>query len=133
MIDQNALWLIQQYMDGWKQNNLEMIVSCLKENCIVIESHGPLYQGINDIEKWFQFWKEAKSKILKWAIISFVFCEKEKTAFCEWDFSCISNNTQYDLPGISVVKFSDEKISFIHEYRMTKAAYQWKGNKLNSD
>jgi len=38
------------------------------------------------------FWEEAKSKITKWDILSFYFCNKEQTAFCEWDFECVSND-----------------------------------------
>jgi len=128
-----AYELVHQYTQGWKQNNLNMIASCLTEDCMIIESHGPIYQGINDIELWFKFWLEAKSTILKWKINSFLYCEEDKTAFCEWDFACISNNIGYDFPGISVVKFSDNKISFIHEYRMTQPAYVWQRNKLESE
>ena len=130
--EEKAFELIRLYIEGWKQNNLKMIISALKEDCIVIESHGPTYHGINDIKKWFNFWTEAGSKVLKWNIISLFFCEKEQVAFCEWDFSCLSNETQYDLPGISIVKFSDQKISFIHEYRMTQTAYKWEESKLDS-
>lgn len=76
-----ALILIQQYMDGWKHNDLDRIVSCLVKDCIVIESHEPMYDGVNDIEKWFKFWEMANSKILKWQIIAFNFCDNEKIAF----------------------------------------------------
>jgi hypothetical protein len=62
-----ALDLVQQYMNGWKQNNLPLIISCLTKNCIVIESHGPTYHGIEAIERWFQFWVEAKSTIIHYA------------------------------------------------------------------
>ncbi len=75
----------------------------------------------------------SESEILKWNITSFVFCEKKQTAFCEWDFDCISNNTKYTLPGISVIKFSDHKISFIQEYRMTHPPYEWQGDELKSE
>src|SRR3989338_5876426 len=91
-IEKIAFNLIQQYIDGWKQNNLTIITS----------------------------WLAANSKITKWNILSFYFCNEKKTAFVEWDFSCISNNIEYLIPaGISVVRFVEQKIAFIHEYRMT--------------
>ena len=77
--------------------------------------------------------EEAKSKITKWNILSFYFFDKEQTAFCEWDFECVSNDMTYALPGISIVKFKDEKITFIHEYRMTHSAYEWQGDELKSE
>jgi ketosteroid isomerase-like protein len=133
MNEENAFELVQEYMLGWKQNSIDVIKSCLTEDCVVIESHGPIYHGIGDIEKWFKLWIEAKSKVLKWEIITFSFCVKEEIAFCEWDFSCVSNDSKYDLTGISVVKFSDDKISFIHEYRMIHPANKWDGDKLKSN
>jgi hypothetical protein len=54
--------LILNYVDGWKQNNLQLIKECLTDDCIIIESHGPQYQGISDVERWFKLWLDAKSK-----------------------------------------------------------------------
>jgi hypothetical protein len=132
MIKKMALELIQQYISGWKQNNLQLITSCLTKNCVVIESHGPTYHGIGDIERWFEYWLQANSTVTKWDILSFSFCEKEQTAFCEWEFICLSNHIEYSLPGISVIKFKNNKIAFIHEYRMTRSAYQWNRDELKS-
>lgn len=125
--------LFQQYVSGWKQNHLPHILSCLTEDCIVIESHGPTYQSISDMKRWFEYWKAANSKITKWDILSFSFCEQNNTAYAEWDFSCVSNNQTYSFPGISVIKFTEEKISFIHEYRMTHQAYLWQRDTLKSE
>ncbi len=48
---QFARKLIQQYVDGWKENNLNKIISCLTSDCTVIESHGPTYYSVEDIKK----------------------------------------------------------------------------------
>lgn len=133
MNKKTALALVQQYVNGWKQNDLEKIISALSEACIVIESHGPTYHGINAITCWFDFWTKAKSTITQWDITSFYFNENEETSFFEWNFSCTSNNAQYSFSGISIVKFLNKKIILIHEYRMTHPAYIWKGDKLESE
>ncbi|NNM60512.1 MAG: nuclear transport factor 2 family protein [Legionellales bacterium] len=132
MIEKFAVDLTQQYISGWKSNNLAMIISCLAENCIVIESHGPTYHGISEIELWFKFWMEANSKVHKWDILSFCFSEKNETAYLEWDFACISKEIEYALQGLSIIKYTENKIAFIHEYRMTHPAYRWKREQLNS-
>ncbi|HEX4045178.1 MAG TPA: nuclear transport factor 2 family protein [Gammaproteobacteria bacterium] len=125
--------LIQQYINGWKQNDIAMITAPLAENCIIIESHGPTYHGIQSITRWFELWQAANSSILQWNIVSFSFYAETQIAFCEWDFACISNDIKYALLGISKVQFLKEKISFIHEYRMTKAPYVWRGDRLESE
>lgn len=48
--EKEAFELTQMYINGWKQNDLKMITPCLTENCIIIESHGPTYYGMRDIE-----------------------------------------------------------------------------------
>lgn len=133
MIKKDAFELILQYISGWKYNNLAIITSALIDDCIIIESHGPTYHGIGEIELWFKFWLESNSKVLNWQINSFYFCEQEQIAFCEWDFFCVSNDVEYTLPGISTIKFSDQKIAFIQEYRMTKIPYKWRKDRLISD
>jgi hypothetical protein len=128
-----AFELVNQYVTGWKQNDIKQICSCLLENCVVVESHGTTYCGIQDIEDWFRAWLAAKSKIIKWDILYFYYCDQEETAVFEWNFACISNDTEYLLSGISVIKFADEKIASIKEYRLTKPAHTWEKDKLESE
>lgn len=130
---QESLALIKKYISGWKKNDIHLIISSLHRECIVIESHGPIYHGINDVKLWFDLWLAANSRILKWDLISYYFCNNENTAFIEWKFECISNGMNYPLSGISVIKFSENKIIRIHEYRMTKSAFDWNNKKLISD
>ena len=52
----------------------------------------------------------------------------KKTAFVEWDFSCISNEVTHAFVGISIFKIAEQKICFIHEYRMTQPAFEWEGH-----
>lgn len=125
--------IVQIYINGWKQNNLDMILSSLAEDCVIIESHGPIYQGSAALKKWFALWLQANSQIKNWDIKSFYFCSDKHTAFTEWDFSCISNGAEYSFPGISIFKFRNQKIELIHEYRMTHNPYVWNGHMLQSD
>jgi ketosteroid isomerase-like protein len=133
MKETDAFRLTQQYINGWKENDLAQIIASLADDCTVIESHGPTYQGIAAVERWFELWLAANSHVKKWDITSFHFCEQQQVAFCEWDFACVSHNEEYALLGISIIKFSDHKINTLHEYRMTHAAYSWKGERLQSD
>lgn len=132
MLDKDsALILIKQYMEGWKKNDLCLITSTLDDKCIVIESHGPTYYGIDDIQLWFNFWIAVDSKILRWDLTSYF--HENNAAFIEWDFECFSNGIKYPLSGASIIKFSDKKINFIHEYRMKRPAFDWDKEKLISN
>ena len=124
--------LIQQYVNGWKANRIELIIDNLHDNCVVIESHGPMYSGITDIKKWFDSWLVAKGVVTKWDILSYYYAE-DHVVFFEWDFSCTVHNKQYALPGMTLVKFAEQKIILLHEYRMKCHAYSWNQQQLVSE
>lgn len=129
-----ALKVTKKYINGWKNNDLNEIVSTLEPEIIIIESHGPTYKGIDSVKKWLGFWLEAESRITCWDITSFYFNDKDKQVFCEWEFKCISLGKTYILHGLSIIKFSlDSKILFMHEYRMTHAPYAWNEKSLQSE
>ncbi len=133
MTEDIAFNLVKQYMQGWEQNNLSLITSSLSENCIIVESHGPTYHGKEAVEKWFQYWIAAESKIQKWQLRSFYYCHAQSIAFVEWDFSCVSNGNPYIFSGCSLYKINKNKINYIQEYRMTHPAYSWQEDKLVSE
>jgi hypothetical protein len=123
-----------KYFNGWKNNDIKMIIDSVEEDVVVIESHGPTYHGINDLKQWFDFWLKAKSRIIQYDINNFYFCEKDISLFCEWNFKCSSFDKIYSFPGASIIKISmRSKISLIHEYKMTKFPYLWDGQRLTSE
>lgn len=125
--------LFEQYVQGWKDNDIEKVVAPLAEDCVITESHGPTYRGIEMVRKWFDFWLKKEGRVLQWDILSFYFLEKENIAFAEWNFACNVRGKDYLLPGISVIKYKEGKIAFLHEYRMTKEPYEWEPSQLNPE
>lgn len=132
-MENRARTLIQAYIGGWKENNIEKIVAPLMTDCTIVESHGPTYHGIQQIRQWVKMWKKENGKVVRWNITSFRFIEKEHVAVVEWDFACTVSGKDHALLGISLVKFTGEKISVIHEYRMTKSPYNWNENRLRPE
>lgn len=79
-----AFKLVQLYVDGWKENNLSKITKPLASNCEIIESHGPIYKGIDKVRKWVKVWIQSEGKVNRWDITSFRFIDE--TATFEWTF-----------------------------------------------
>lgn len=120
---EDARKLIQMYVDGWKENNIDLICKPLAKNCIIIESHGPTYKGLNDVKEWVKKWISENFKVDKWNITSFYLFED--ISVFEWQFAFFSPKTSSrTIDGISVVKFRNNKISFLREYRTTKSLYR---------
>lgn len=123
MIQNDAFRLIQSYVDGWKENDISKITEPLAFDCQIIESHGPIYKGVEKVRKWVEVWIKSNGKVTQWDITSFYVVED--TATFEWVFDCIVNNKTYHIEGISIVHFKDNKISYLREYRMTKPSFEW--------
>ena len=86
--------LIQNYMDGWKAGNEIKILNSLSENCVITESHGPIYHGIAMVKKWIAEWTKF-NKIKKWDLTSFYLFDH--TICCELNFSYIGNEKRKNL------------------------------------
>lgn len=120
---------IQTYVNGWKANDAKIILKPLSPNCKIIESHGPIYTGIETIRKWIEVWLRSEGEVTRWDITSFSFIDAVATF--EWTFACEVNKKEYYIEGISVVHFQNNKISYIREYRTTKSTYVWNEKELS--
>ena len=123
MTEKIAYNLISSYVQGWKEDNIALITQPLSSDCLIIESHGPTYKGIRTIRKWVKVWIASGNKVTKWDINSFYFTGR--AAIFEWVFKCIVKSKFYHIDGITIVVFKNNRIKYLHEYRMTKPAYKW--------
>jgi hypothetical protein len=115
--------LIEKYIDGWIKDDQPGILSTLSPEVIIIESHGPKYTGIKKVEEWARKWFEDGGSVNKWEIVSFY--DVGETVFFEWIFECFADGTLYNVDGISIVKFEDDKISYMREYKTSEPIFEW--------
>lgn len=123
MVREKAQQLVQQYVQGWRENSPALILASLAPECLIIESHGPTYRGIDHVKQWVDVWFRHGGSVNKWDINSFYFGDSAATF--EWNFDCTVEGTRYAFEGCSVVHFDGERITSIREYRMTDPAYDW--------
>ncbi len=115
--------IIQDYIEGWKEKNPEKILNTLHENCTIIESHGPKYQGKEKISKWIENWT-SENKVESWEITSFN--ETQDAVFIEWTFECTVKDKKHLIEGASIIKFTDDKINYIREYKTSRKLFDYK-------
>lgn len=130
--DKKAKKLIRLYVDGWKENDVKKIIRPLAEDCLIIESHGPTYKGIEDVKEWVASWVKEKYKVDKWEVGSFYFIDN--TAIFEWIFEFSSDKEgKRMIEGITIAQFKNDKIAYLREYRTTEPRYFWrKKRRLNT-
>lgn len=124
---QDARQLITAYVEGWKINKPAQIIDTLATDCVVVESHGPTYRGLDVAAQWIEGWLGAGNIVDRWDITSFCFDEAEQNAVFEWKFECISDGVRYKIDGISIAELAGGKIVALREYRMTETPYEWTG------
>jgi hypothetical protein len=124
---QNASQLITAYVEGWKINNPAQIIDTLASDCVIVESHGPTYHGLEITTQWIEGWLGRGDTVDRWDVTSFCFDEAKQTAVFEWEFECTSDDVHYKIDGISIADFEDGKIVGLREYRMTEPPYEWTG------
>ncbi len=117
----NKRRIVETYTQGWERGNKEQILSVLNTDCTIIESHGPLYRGLQKVELWIDDWKKKRNRVMRWDIKSFYVLQD--TVLFEWHFQCMVDNMAHAFDGISIVKFSKNKISYIREYKTTAPLY----------
>ncbi len=122
---ERASRLIHGYMEGWIAGNLPQILDTLDPDCLIIESHGPTYRGVDHVRRWVETWFAPGSRVDHWTLSSFVF-EGDMAAF-EWEFTCTVDGIQYQFDGASVAHFRGDRIVALREYRMTAVPYEWTG------
>lgn len=118
MEEETVKKLIEKYIKGWKDRDLEMLLSVLHAQIEVRECTGAVYQGKETLEKWFTDWNQGTNKILYWKINSLSFDENKSVAFFEWKFKCFFEDKEYEFEGLSIIYFKDKLIFRIKEYEM---------------
>jgi hypothetical protein len=129
MNHQDARQLITAYVEGWKVNDPPQIIDTLAPNCLIVESHGPTYRGLDVATRWIEGWLGTGNTVDRWDITSFCFDEEKQTAIFEWGFECTSEGMHYKIDGISIAEFVDDKIVGLREYRLTESPYEWTGER----
>lgn len=118
-----ARLVVQTYVDGWRESNCAKILSGLDKECVVIESYGPTYCGIEKVGHWIDSWLGAGNTVDSWDITTFYVVGE--TCFFEWVFACTYAGSSYRFEGASVARLRNEKIVQLREYQTTHPLYEW--------
>ncbi|MCA2391055.1 MULTISPECIES: nuclear transport factor 2 family protein [Lactococcus] len=107
--------LFQQTIDAWLNKDLQKLLTALSDDIIYTECYGAQYQGKMEIEKWFRQWNNpVENKVKSW-FVNKSYVDNE-TGFFTWTFHYVYKGEENIFDGISLVKFSGNKICEIQEF-----------------
>lgn len=113
--------LIKRYFDIWLKKQAPDFHSIFDKDIEYSECYGPVYKGIDQIEKWFSDW-HTKGSILSWNIKNFI--HQNNFSAVEWDFSCQYEDNTDNFDGVTLVEFNNEKkIIFLKEFQSKSQHY----------
>ncbi|WP_328988858.1 nuclear transport factor 2 family protein [Kribbella sp. NBC_01245] len=116
---------LRAYFDGWRRHDIPAVLATLADDCVVIESYGPVYRGKERVEQWMRAWFGAGGSVDGWEITS------EGVAgdllVVEWHFECTWKGSPGAFDGSTVARLEGGRIGYLREYATTAPLYDWTG------
>ncbi len=106
---------IQQYMQAWVDADEHSLLWPLAQDVQIVESHGPAYQGIDQVRRWFRDWIQ-HGQVLSWDALHF--WHDDQDTIVKWRFRCRYEGNETAMDGMSLVRFRwDGTIGVMEEYQ----------------
>nr|WP_275297892.1 nuclear transport factor 2 family protein [Clostridium sp. YIM B02551] len=113
--------VVRKYFKSWIDRDECVLREVFAEEVIYIESYGPVYNGLKEIQKWFRDWNK-RGKVIAWDIKNIVVTEN--TVICEWYFKNEFDGKVDDFNGVSWINFDKfNKIIQLKEFAATIPNY----------
>ncbi|HEM3614573.1 TPA: nuclear transport factor 2 family protein [Streptococcus suis] len=106
--------ILESYMQAWQQKKTVSLGDFFTEDIYYSECYGPVYQGISEVEQWFEDWNQ-KGRVLDWTIQRVLECGQ--TLVAQWTFSCDYDGQQEAFDGVTIADFREKKMCRVLEYR----------------
>jgi ketosteroid isomerase-like protein len=116
---------LERYIDGWRRHDIPAVLDTVADECVVIESYGPVYRGKSRVEQWMNAWFGAGGTVDGWEITSKA--AVGDTLVAEWTFSCTWNGDPATFDGSTVARLDGGRIAYLREYATTAPLYEWTG------
>ncbi|TDC24055.1 nuclear transport factor 2 family protein [Streptomyces sp. 8K308] len=120
---------LHAYIDAWRRHDVAGVLATLTDDCVVIESYGPVYHGRQRVEQWMHAWFGAGGSVDDWEITWRSSTGEVLTA--EWVFSCTWQGRAATFEGATIARLEGERIAYLREYATTAPLYDWTGTWLD--
>lgn len=117
--------LLRAYIDAWARHDVAGVLTTLAQDCVVVESYGPVYHGLARVEEWMTQWIAQGGSVTSW-VINREF-EASKALVAEWSFACVWDDRPASFDGATIALLDDNNLIHVREYATTSPLYDWTG------
>ncbi|MHB9856673.1 nuclear transport factor 2 family protein [Streptomyces sp. YIM S03343] len=113
------------YIQAWRRHDVAGVLATLTDDCVVVESYGPVYRGHDRVEQWMRRWFAEGGSVTDWNIVSETVTGD--VLVMEWVFSCIWQSEAHTFERATIARLRGERIARLREYATTAPLYEWTG------
>ncbi|MCL2843192.1 MAG: nuclear transport factor 2 family protein [Oscillospiraceae bacterium] len=107
--------IITDYFNSWIRKDASVLERTFSTDVVYIESWGPAYRSLEQIEAWFTEWNKDNT-VLDWNISDFY--HSGDTSICEWYFQCECGGNIDGFNGVSITTFNErDEIVLLKEFQ----------------
>jgi hypothetical protein len=107
--------IVSGYFNSWIEKDGSKLDGVFARDIVYSECYGPVYNGIEQIKKWFADWNR-QSNVLEWRIKRFI--HENQTTVAEWFFKCDCGGQVSAFDGVSIIEFdSENRIKSVKEFQ----------------
>lgn len=117
--------LLLAYIDAWRRHDVSGVLATLSDDCVITESHGPVYRGRGRVEQWMRAWFDAGGVVNGWEVTATA--EAGQVLVAEWTFTCTWRGDVASFDGATIARLRGGRIAELREYATTAPLYEWTG------
>ncbi|GIF21474.1 hypothetical protein Ate02nite_42040 [Paractinoplanes tereljensis] len=106
--------LLHTYIDGWGRHDIAAVLAVLADDCQVIESHGPVHRGTDQVERWMRSWLATGGHIREWRITDSG--AAGDLLMAEWEITRRWRGEESSFQGATICRTLGGRISYLREY-----------------
>jgi hypothetical protein len=109
-----------RYVDTWLRQDPTDLPDVLATDVHYVESHGPAYRGLAQVQRWFTDW-HTHGQVLAWDLGEHL---ADGTAHvCRWRFTCVYDGDRSTFDGVTWFVLDDDgRIVELREFAATLPA-----------
>jgi ketosteroid isomerase-like protein len=113
------------YIEGWRRHDVAAVLGTLTDDCVIIESYGPVYRGRQRVGQWMHAWFDAGGSVDGWEITGYA--AAGEVLMAEWRFHCTWQGKATTFEGATIARLHNGQIAYLREYTTTAPLYDWTG------